>query len=161
MVKNKVIFLDIDGPLVNWRTHYATGKRGSMRNADPILLQALINCGKSGVKIVISSSWRKATSLRLKEHLDLWGLSEYLHSDSYTPIIPTWEKGERENEIFAWVKKHPEIHQYLVIDDEAMVDVMQPFWIPATSNGVNSAGILRIMEFAGFYTKGNLGNYIK
>ena len=59
MIKQRVIFLDVDGELT-----YSSYKNNETQNIDPekILLVKEI-CDRTGAKVVISSSWRMCKNL--------------------------------------------------------------------------------------------------
>lgn len=126
----RVIFLDIDGVLVLWRT--ATFEPGPATELCRII-------EATGAKIVISSTWRENSELmrRFLEQAEEHGIPAPI---GYTPCLgesftpPTdfgdtpspgddeWEDGERMEserpaEIAAWLAAHPEVTQFAIIDD--------------------------------------------
>lgn len=71
---------------------------------------------KTGAKIVISSSWRRSKTLEeLKKLFKIHDLDEYIiDTTEYKP-----ELGEkRSREIRNYLIEHPEIKNYIIIDDE-------------------------------------------
>jgi hypothetical protein len=103
----KVIFLDIDGVLNCKKTPnprkfpYVVDKRLLVR------FKRLLE--KTGAKVVLSSTWR----------YDPAGLFSAKHwSIPFIDITPDMPKRPRRDEILAWLKKHPRVTRFVVIDDE-------------------------------------------
>jgi hypothetical protein len=66
------------------------------------------------VKVVISSSWRHFFPLeRIKEILEEYHVS----SNHVIGITPTDKGDNRGLEINMWLAEHPEVTQYVIIDD--------------------------------------------
>ena len=116
-MKEKIIFLDIDGVL-NSRV-YDRERTLNDGNIDPTrlpLLREIVE--RTEAKIVLSSSWRKhwdkareardAIGEELNETFSAAGLEIY----DKTPVI-----GDRAKEISAWLKCHPEVYEYVIFDD--------------------------------------------
>jgi len=123
----KVIFLDFDGVLnsetsflyedFRRKNHKEQGVKGKVcETLSPhccAALQAVLN-QYPDVKIVLSTTWRCMFSMDwLKAKLE-----EY-HVDSSRVIDKTPElfSGERGREIQQWLDAHPEVTQYVIIDD--------------------------------------------
>ena len=118
----KVLFLDIDGVL-NSKLFYKyiyKPENGESR-FDPycvILVKRLIE--EFSLKIVISSTWRNGPVNRLMKELNENNLIDYLHEDWHTPIVRRLSRG---NEIKLWLDSHPEVKDYLILDDsEKLLD---------------------------------------
>lgn len=112
----KILFLDIDGVL-NSKIYYKyiyKPEEGHSR-FDPycvVLIKRLVE--EFSLQIVITSTWRNGIIDRLKKELQESNLSPYLHSDWHTPILRPVSRGK---EIKLWLDSHPEIQNYLIIDD--------------------------------------------
>lgn len=118
-VSTSVIFLDVDGVL-NSRTF---AKRMREREGVNVFRHDILDEGallllkeiidRTGAKIVVSSSWRKIPSklLALKDWLAYYGMEVY----DVTP----YAGGERGNDITAWLKRHPSVHKYAILDDDS------------------------------------------
>lgn len=109
----KVIFLDVDGVLNSTRTAAAFGGFPmELHHAEAFdwvaikLLQRL--CDSSGTQIVLSSTWRRYFSV--KEMADLFKLPIV----DQTPVLDT----KRGVEIDEWLKLHPEVKEYVILDDD-------------------------------------------
>lgn len=118
----KILFLDVDGVLNN----AASAAEGIDLIAEKVLLVARI-CEETGASIVISSTWRKLYSLDvLSEMLRRVGLRS-------TPVIdvtPEFHNGHRGEEIQHWLDEHPDVTDFVIIDDDSdMLDKQKPFFV--------------------------------
>ncbi len=102
-----VLFLDFDGVI-----------RVQLDDSEEIgfcherMRQLSILVQRAGAKVVVSSDWRNmeergAIAALLKPYL-----CEHLHEDWMTPVC-----GHRWNEIERWLGRHPEVKNYVVLDD--------------------------------------------
>lgn len=141
----KVIFLDIDGVL-NHERHY----KWLMETDEPTLLQSVYpysefnpkSCRllmdiirETGAQIVVSSSWRLDGENRLNSLFKFFGLPRIY---DITPCLNT----ARGIEIGAWLAAHPEVTNYVILDDdEDMNDEQKPFFIKTNpyEDGLNEA----------------------
>lgn len=108
----KVIFLDIDG-CVRLPVKGAHPMREAEMSQDAMHLLANV-CNMTGSQIVVSSDWRNSM-LSNKDEVQFMlhpHLSDKMHEDWGTPV-----RGWRWQEILAWLKQHPEVTEYAVIDD--------------------------------------------
>lgn len=104
MTTETVIFLDIDGVLTSARCN---GFHDFDLWAVTFIRWA---CAKGNAKIVISSTWR---SNKDAQAVFTKTFGEYLHND-----WKTCYKGQRQDEIDDWLSKHPEVSNFIVIDDD-------------------------------------------
>lgn len=119
---NKLVFLDIDGVLDTYKSHYML---------DPVLLDRLGNIlGRTGSWIVISSSWRCENVPDTVEFLTDYdnprvGSNPFPFADrivGVTPILYTVVDDDidrpatRGEEITAYLKAHP-CDNYVILDD--------------------------------------------
>lgn len=102
-----IIFLDVDGVLTSTRCN---GFHDFDLWAVSFLRWA---CDRSGAQIVISSVWRKN-----KDAQDVFKrtFGQYLHDDWRTPNGT--HSRARQDEIDEWREKHPEVTDFIVIDDD-------------------------------------------
>ena len=154
----KVLFLDIDGVLCTLRAHYAYAhkRRGIIDSWDPVGAKAIKEVCNTGVKIVISSSWRHycvnpydksdILGVRLSEHK----LTEHLHKDWKTGI-----DGTRGKEIRQWLSKHPNIKDFIVLDDDIFdMEDVTPYVIHTNANdGMSTDDIKKLYKWAGIGKK--------
>ena len=119
---NKLFFLDIDGVLDTYKSHYML---------DPVLLDRLGNIlGRTGAWIVVSSSWRASNVPDTVEFMTDYdnprvGSNPFPFTDKVvgvTPILYSVVDGDidrpatRGEEIAAYLKAHP-CDNYVILDD--------------------------------------------
>lgn len=126
----KVIFLDIDGVLVTRNSiiyQYLnfpddTSIRFSRKAVKN--LNKLIRLTKA--KIVISSTWRLFHSLEeLKNIIKKQGISGEIISTTSVEKATIEEGIPRGQKISDWLEQHPEVEQYVIIDDDIQADCIQ------------------------------------
>ena len=107
----KVIFLDVDGVLNSARDYYSIELS---TDSHLELLKELID--RTGAKIVLSSSWRMGLSIRgnLVQRLADYNLEIY----DTTPVL-YFEGRKRGDEIRAWLDKHEDVVNFVILDDES------------------------------------------
>ena len=117
--QSKVIFLDIDGPMIPVRAQLIQQSAGAARTFDPVAVSLLLDIiSKSGAKLVISSTIGVHGYEHCCDMLDRNGISpSNLHQDWITPRKMS---SYRIHEIVWWLDKHPEITHYVAIDDEQL-----------------------------------------
>jgi hypothetical protein len=122
----KVIFLDIDGVLTCKATPnprkfpYVVDKKLLAR------LKGLLR--RTGAKVVLTSTWRLDPIGRLAARH--WGIPFI----GTTPDLPD---GSRSQEVRAWLKKHPHVTRFVVIDDEDDELDDLPLFQPSSSKGLS------------------------
>lgn len=110
----KVIFLDVDGVLNNPRTKTRT--RDGWRFVDDYLVERLAQIVRATqAKVVLSSSWREG-----------WDDNEIYFQDLRRKLVSyniplqdrtgEWRK-TRAQEITEYLAQHPEITNYVILDD--------------------------------------------
>lgn len=112
----KVIFLDIDGVLnSNDYIDYALDNniKGILKDINPKTIKMLkFAIDTTDAQIVLSSSWRYCHICEeLKELFSKYGIN----LNEKTPELHTHKRGL---EIKQYLKEHPNIEQYLILDDE-------------------------------------------
>jgi hypothetical protein len=113
----KILFLDIDGVL-NSEIYYKSishSENGGSR-FDPnsvVLIKKLLE--EFSLQIVISSTWRYGATDRLMHELKDSKLIGYLYDEWFTPVIHPAHRG---TEIKLWLDLHPEVIDYIIIDDD-------------------------------------------
>lgn len=118
----KVVFLDIDGVLNYTLWYYSDGPvedpTSMDEDLDPACIERINNlCSETDSKIVISSDWRIDKSYKWR--LERAGLKNII---DHTPITVfnafTGSKVlSRGEEIRMWLEEHPEVTNYVIIDD--------------------------------------------
>ena len=119
---NKLVFLDIDGVLDTYKSHYML---------DPVLMDRLGNIlGRTGAWIVISSSWRCGNVPETIEFMTDYdnprvGSNPFPFTDRIVGITPILysiidddidRPATRGEEIYAYLKAHP-CDNYVILDD--------------------------------------------
>lgn len=112
------IFLDFDGPMIPVKAFYLPNQTKPARIFDPCAVALLLSVIKrSNAKLVISSTHRQHGITDVKRTLRLNGLPvKALHKDWATPIGPK----TRSEEIKQWLSAHPDVTNYVAIDDEKL-----------------------------------------
>lgn len=117
----KVIFLDIDGVLVNrasFQLPRTPSDRGSVSTAHPDCVAALNKIVKAtGAQIVISSVWRLFLWPDIRGVSEAWGLVGTIRDR--TPDLNSVERGV---EIQAWIsdfeRKREALESFVILDDD-------------------------------------------
>jgi|GEM_PF-3320744 len=120
-VTDKVIFLDFDGPQSSFRTYlYANGNLAF----DPVSTKILSNICEAANARIVCTSTRTFTRGKFynpiyhetKAHFERAGFDwSFMHPD-WTVNKP--EFTNRKGNIEAYLKLHPEIKQWAIVDDE-------------------------------------------
>ncbi len=127
----KVLFLDVDGVLVN-RASVGRGPQGVTRiNAfcANLLGQVL---RETGAKVVLSSVWRLRYSPERfnKEIMEPWGLPPVVigrtRSAQDTKEGLLYKSEPRGHQIKDWLAEHPEVTSWAVVDDDSDMDRIPP-----------------------------------
>jgi len=118
----KVIFLDFDGPMVPFRASVLGWIDNRTERFDPVAVETVKRLAdESGASIIISSSWRTCGYDRMVKILELNNIKkEYLHEDWATKDLVKHSMVDRPIEINEWLSRHPEVDDYIIIDDAKM-----------------------------------------
>ena len=121
----KVIFLDLDGVL-NCAT--TPNPRKFPYIVDPKLLKRFKRLlQRTGAKVVLSSTWRyDPAGIFSAKH---WGVP-------FIDVIPDMPHRPRRDEVIAWLKAHPKVKRFVVIDDEDDELDELPLFQPSASTGL-------------------------
>lgn len=128
----KVLFLDFDGVINTcmwyWKedgtlgTRYNFPNHGCVNNWQAVQWVSEF-CQKYDFKIVISSTWRRGSTLsELKEILKNSGLRNGIEVVGKTPILD-WKYSKRGDEISLYLEQHPEVTEYIIFDDDSDMTV--------------------------------------
>lgn len=127
----KIIFLDIDGVLCTHRAHYGQyfyAPNGIMHALDREAV-GMLNMLASGmgsddqaVRFVLISTWRlnrhpvgRGGQHAIESHLRQYGFNGGLHPDWRTDELG--DEKARGTEVARWLSQHPDIKDYVIIDD--------------------------------------------
>lgn len=165
MTNLKIIFLDIDGVLCTRRSHLAYAGGGIWSHWDPTacaLLKKVLD--KHEAKLVISSTWRRKQHQQLlTDRLHEHGLYKYLLTGemkgSHTPFDivedsgnPFRQKATRGREIDHFLKFHPHITDYRILDDDSdMLEYQKRFFIHTDGNeGMTAQNMRDLLDWRDF-----------
>ena len=123
----KIIFLDIDGVLNCAKT---PNPRKFPYIVDRRLLRRFERLvARTKAKVVLSSTWRyDPAGLFSARH---WGIR-------FIDVIPDMPGKPRRNEILAWLKHHPRVERFAVIDDEDDELDELPLFQPSAAIGLTA-----------------------
>lgn len=125
----RVLFLDIDGVLA---THQSWFMHSNLFIDTPDVCSKLDHFGvvlmeqlaESGVKIVLSSTWRLGSSLQ--------ELNEVFSFPIFDKTESLWEL--RGDDIHEWLSRHPEVEEYVIVDDDSdMLEYQLPHFVKIKS----------------------------
>ena len=136
MMNKTVIFIDCDGVICTDRAYFASGQdkdRHIMRTWDPVSIMLLSRlCQDFDLEVVISSTWRYKFDVPLM--LLTHGFRGNFHKDDQTPRLFS---GSRGMEIREWLSEHPEVTNYIIIDDSSdglQDNDLTPYWVQTDYN---------------------------
>jgi KaiC/GvpD/RAD55 family RecA-like ATPase len=132
----KIIFLDIDGVLNCKKT---SNPRRFPYIVDRRLLARLKRLlDRTGAKVVLSSTWR----------YDPAGVFSAKHGGiPFIDVTPDMPKRPRRDEILAWLKKHPKVSRFAVIDDEDDELDELPLFQPLADTGLTGEVVRGVVRF--------------
>src|SRR5436190_2364203 len=132
----KVIFLDIDGVL-NCKT--TRNSRNLPYVVDPKLLRRFKRLlDRTGAKVVLASTWR----------YDPAGLFSARRAGiPFMDVIPDMPKRPRRDEVLAWLKRHPKVKRFVVIDDEDDELDQLPLFQPSPDTGLTEKMVKGVTDF--------------
>lgn len=154
----RVIFLDMDGVLCTERAHIAQGYQNMSNHGG--LMDALDREGVGMLNAfhnkyadtvyVLSSTWRRHhTRTEMEEWLQRYQWDGKFHDDWHTPVFYNQPRGD---EIKDWLIRHPEVTNYIILDDSSDMLEEQKFHFVQTDdyNGIRSENywhMERIFDF--------------
>lgn len=152
-MKNSVIFLDIDGPMIPGKARYLPNQTRLMSMFDPCasgMLNKLLV--ESEAKIVISSTWQSLGLEACAELLEKNGIDgSQIHSDWKTIRKMS---SQRTQEILWWLDDHPEVTNYVALDDEILDAKVLPSFVQCdTMEGFSYRNFLECKHFLGIQTE--------
>lgn len=125
----KIIFLDIDGVINTMQIGADLVPYYGTEDTCPNNIQAIrwLNklCIETNAKIVISSSWRHAGMDKCRKAIYKGGVAEDIEIIDSTPT--TW--GDRGDEIKLWLDTHPEVEEFVILDDDTDMGDLLPYLV--------------------------------
>lgn len=127
----KTIFTDIDGVLNCSKTtkRLAVDNRFTFVDTRKVLrLRDIVE--RTGAQLVLSSSWRhgilpSGLFLDKMAYIELVEEFRRLRCPIWTDVTPYLPKAKRWQEINAWLMLHPEVDEFIILDD--WYDELKPF----------------------------------
>lgn len=127
MSKEKILFLDLDGPMIPYRCMFLPGQTVPWSVFDPVAV-SMINqlCSEHGWRIVLHTSWVKVFGgQKTKNHCVQQGiLAEHFHKDAWTDEHIHW----RYTRVAKWLFDHPDVKNYVILDDDEYEDDIYADW---------------------------------
>ena len=114
----KIIFLDFDGVLNSAKDFAGCENQGVVINPSKLpLLRQIVSATEA--RIVLSTSWREHWSKTPAECDDIGRFIEQTFSFYGLQIFDKTPefRGKRETQIKFWLDQHPEVQQFVVLDD--------------------------------------------
>ena len=113
----RIIFLDIDGVLNSVRyDRERTQEDGNIDKSRLPLLKRLAN--ETGAQVVLSSSWRKHWDPDPALRDGIGTRLDRTFADAGVPIFDkTPVAGSRAEEISLWLRAHPQVTRFVILDD--------------------------------------------
>lgn len=116
-IEEKIIFLDIDGPMIPYRCMFLPGQTVPVSVFDPVAVSLLNNlCEVDGWRIVLHSSWIKIFGGQYtRDHCVSQGINpDYFHAQAWCDEKIHW----RYSRIAKWLAEHPDVTTYAILDDD-------------------------------------------
>jgi len=160
-----VLFLDIDGVLLagrHWRDGHQARYPGKATKTVPPEMQWPMNelWRRAPHRIVVSSTWRRDDHCR--DHLRAAGIVAPFHDDWRTPSGPVTRTdsipmslrlrpANSDREIADWLRRHPEVARYAIVDDDNdMLDEQRPYFVRTEfEEGLTAAHVDRLAAILG------------
>ena len=160
-MSNRVIFLDVDGPMIPVRAFYLPNQTPIYSIFDPCAV-AMLNrlIALSDAKLVITSTWSSKGLEFVKAMLDKNGVEGDIHHDWTTPKKLT---SSRTNEISWWLSNHSEVTEWVALDDERLDAAILPKFVQCdTYEGFSYRNMLEALKHLGIANKQSLDelNYL-
>jgi hypothetical protein len=148
----KVIFLDIDGVLVNRRSlKERSGMRAVADHKCVYVLNHILDTTKA--KLVISSAWRFCGLEEMRLILNHWGVrGEVLGitPDLTRKVLGVYSAVERGEEIQQWLNETPADITYVILDDDDPGDSWHSRWVRTQfESGLTEADGAKTIELFG------------
>jgi hypothetical protein len=123
----KIIFQDVDGPLIPGRMYYAKNGHYSQEHGafiyDPVAVGMLRElCKRCDAKIVYNTAHNETDPNWMRRKARINGMEDLLHEDCRTEFrVSLYNK---KDAIVEWLRRHPEIggKDWIVFDDETILD---------------------------------------
>ena len=155
----KVLFLDFDGvanSLAYLQAHRTCDQHPCPEEhaLDPIRIERLNRIIEAtGASVVISSSWRYGRTVDQLAQLLVWrgfkgGVIDKTPDFCKTPDGKAVAASDRGEEIRQWLDAHPEVTEFVVLDDQADMTAVRDYFIQ-TEDGIEDEHVDRAIAMLG------------
>lgn len=138
----RIIFLDINGVLTNYKTNQANFFYG-LDQANVSCLAKLVQ--QTAARLVLASTWRTEFDERMQPHSSIAkGFVSALQKYDLSLYDQTGHLGGgRRNEVFHWLESHNKVKSFVILDDTNFNwGILSPYWIPINSkNGLTEQNV--------------------
>jgi hypothetical protein len=93
---------------------------------------------RTGAKIVLSSTWRYDPAGIFSAKY--WGIP-------FMDVLPDMPKKPRRDEILSWLKAHPNVKRFVVIDDEDDDLDQLPLFQPSANSGLTDKIVKGVTDY--------------
>lgn len=148
----KIIFQDVDGPLIPGRLYY---KKSARYNAelgafvyDPVAVGMIRElCEQHDAKVVYNTAHNEESFDLMRYKARVNHMEDLLHDDCRTDFCLSAEdeNPSRRAAIERWLARHPEVTEWIVIDDERNIHPTRQITIDFDL-GITIANFLRATE---------------
>lgn len=158
----RVLFLDFDGVIITPRSTSAMGAPKAVTadyrtftKCDPLAIAVLLQLCAAGVKLVISSTWRKQP-VQCRAILQNEALLAHLHPDWATRHDNWSIVDSRGRQIRDWLEQHPEVRSYRILDDDTDILPEQKLYYVQCDpwDGLGYRGMENLLTWAGVGHRG-------
>ncbi|CAM6031250.1 unnamed protein product [Sphagnum compactum] len=129
-VGSKVIFLDIDGPLIPGRSYLLSNQTRPVVMTFDQSAVGMLNwlARERGYRFVVHSSWLRAHGpMETVQHCISQGLlAEHFHEDPFCDEHINW----RYDRVSAYLREHTDITDYVIVDDEPFQSSYSQYYYP-------------------------------
>lgn len=122
-----VVFIDFDGVLNNRTSMFirSIDKNNGLFSKDCVdLFKILLD--KTNSKFVVSSSWRARgvsifdqRNIRIHEAFETCGFEDWKFYAADNGVTPHLDTNKRGDDIAAWLGKHHDVGDYVILDDDS------------------------------------------
>lgn len=128
----RVVFLDIDGPIIPY-SMFLIDKMASWHRIIPPVTVAVVRevCKRSGAKVVFNTTHNTPASTmdgvpEIEDAVRDAGLpAEMIHVDLKT----RYPQIERREAVHEWLSRHPEVTDWIAFDDAKFTDADNLIWV--------------------------------
>lgn len=119
---------------------------------DPVATEVVRKCCETGVKIVVTSTWRIGVELSNDESALVSSLIKHRLYDHL--FLPDWKTPylgtKRGLEIADWLRSHPEVVDYRILDDDSdMLEEQTSRFIQThCHDGISGKQMIELLDWA-------------